>query len=115
MRLFRAACTALAASLVGVGVAGASEPNVSSLASHAVTVYGARWCSACRVLESALDDRKIAYTRVDVDESPAAFARARTAAGADDAVPLTSVARPSGTVWIRGADIEAVDRAQRGE
>jgi glutaredoxin len=110
--------------LAGLGVVGGSSvaeaaalapPDVSSLSSSPVTVYGAKWCSACRSLERGLTERKIAFEVVDVDANPSAFTRAREAAGAGNAVPLTSIVRPSSTVWIVGADVEAVDRAQRGD
>ena len=87
--------------------------NVSSLQTSPVTIYGAKWCSACRSLEHGLGERKIAFDKVDVDENPGAFERARSASGAGSAIPLTSVARSSGTVWIVGADVDAVERAQR--
>ncbi len=96
-------------------MANASAPNVSSLSSAPITIYGAKWCSACRSLERGLTDRKIGFEVVDVDENPAAFARARAAAGATSAIPLTGIVRSSGTVWIVGADVDAVERALRGE
>lgn len=89
--------------------------SVSSLSSSPVTVYGAKWCSACRALQNGLTERKIAFEVIDVDENASAFARARAAAGAGSAIPLTSIVRTNGTVWIVGADVDAVDRAQRGE
>jgi glutaredoxin len=88
-----------------------AAPSVSSLASAPVTVYGAKWCSACRALESGLADRKIAFEIVDVDDNPSAFARARAAAGTSNAIPLTSVAKSSATVWIVGANVDAVEHA----
>lgn len=106
---------------VGAGVAGApsragaGQRSVSSLSSSPVTVYGAKWCSACRSLERGLTERKIAFEVIDVDENAAAFARARAAAGATNAIPLTSIVRSSNTVWVVGSDVDAVDRAQRGE
>jgi mycoredoxin len=113
---------ALALVVLGSFVLGASGPparaagrEVSSLSTSPVTVYGAKWCPACRSLESGLADRKIPFDLVDVDENASAFARARAASGTSGAIPLTSVARSGSTVWILGADIEAVDRAQRGE
>lgn len=96
-------------------IATAAEPNLSSIVSSPVTVYGAKWCSACRALERGLTDRKIAFEVVDVDDSPSAFARARAAAGATNAIPLTSVVRGGSTVWVVGADADAIDRAQRGD
>lgn len=99
----------------GARLARAAEPNVSSLGSSPVTIYGAKWCSACRSLEAGLSERKISFSVVDVDESPAAFARARAASGKGGAIPLTSVERQSTTVWIVGADVDGVERAQRGD
>lgn len=78
-------------------------------------MYGAKWCSACKSLENGLRDRKIAFDLVDVDDNPAAFARARSQSGEGGAIPLTGVVRPSDTVWIVGANVDAVDRAQRGD
>lgn len=88
---------------------------MSSLTTAPVTVYSAKWCSACRSLQSGLTERKIAFDVIDVDDNAAAFARARSASGAGSAIPLTSVVRSTNTVWIVGADVDAVDRAQRGE
>ena len=110
--------------LVGIAVTGGAgsasaaalaPPEVSSLSSSPVTVYGAKWCSACKSLERGLTERKIAFDVIDVDVNPSAFTRTREAAGAGNAVPLTSIVRPSNTVWIVGADVDAVDRAQRGD
>jgi len=112
--------------LVGVGLAitgGSSTasaaalapPDVSSLTTSPVTVYSAKWCSACRSLERGLTERKIAFDTVDVDANPSAFSRARDAAGASNAIPLTGIVRSTNTVWVVGADVDAVDRAQRGE
>jgi glutaredoxin len=103
-----------------VGVAGASAPasaapSVSSLSSTPITVYGAKWCSACRSLERGLNERKIAFDVIDVDDNPAAFARARASAGASGAIPLTGIVRSTNTVWVVGADVDAVERAQKGE
>lgn len=107
-----------------IGVAGGTStaraaalapPEVSSIATAPVTVYSAKWCSACRSLERGLNERKIAFDTVDVDANPSAFARAREAAGASSAIPLTGIVRSSSTVWVVGADVDAVDRALRGE
>ena len=118
MRVLLAACALALAGIAGVSsiggsTAAAAEPNVSSLGGSPVTVYGAKWCSACKTLEAALRDRKISFEEVDVDENGAAFARARNASGQGTAIPLTSVIRSTGTVWIVGADVDAIDRAQR--
>ena len=98
-----------------VGSPRVASADVSSLSSSPVPVYGAKWCSACRALEGGLKERKIAFEVIDVDDNPSAFARARTAAGAASAIPLTSIVRTNNTVWVVGADVDAVDRAQRGD
>lgn len=98
-----------------VGSPGVASADVSSLSSSPITVYGAKWCRACRTLEGDLKDRKIAFEVIDVDDNPSAFARARTASGAASAIPLTSIVRTSSTVWVVGADVDAVVRAQRGD
>ena len=104
---------ALLTALVSEPRVASASAGVSSLTSSSVTIYGAKWCSACKLLEKGLADRKIPFDLVDVDDNPSAFERARSASGQGSAIPLTSVAKPSGTVWIVGADIDAVDRAQR--
>lgn len=109
--------SAFAGLVLALSVTGAAEPrgaperSVSSLSSTGVTIYGAKWCSACRSLERGLTDRKIAFEVVDVDDNPAAFAKARSASGAGSAIPLSSVTTSSKTTWIVGADVDAVDRA----
>ena len=110
-----AAAVGLASAPSASSLASAAQPNVSSLSSSPVTVYGAKWCSACRAMERGLTERKIAFEVIDVDDNPSAFARARAAAGATSAIPLTGVVRSRDTVWIVGADVDAVERAQRGE
>jgi glutaredoxin len=118
LRSFIVVVIAGAVSSLGAGTssaASAPRPRVSSLASAPVTVFDAKWCSACRALERGLTERKVAFDTVDVDTNPAAFARAREAAGASNAIPLTSIVRTTNTVWVVGADVDAVERAQRGE
>lgn len=111
MSLFRASLLAVTAALS----LGAANPQVSSLSQSSITIYSAKWCSACKTLEKGLDARKISYDMVDVDDHPDAFDRAKAASGEGNAIPLTSIARSSNTVWIVGADVDAVDRAQRGD
>lgn len=91
--------------------ADAAQPNLSSLSSGGVTIYGAKWCSACRSLEAGLKSRSIAFEVIDVDDNPAAFAKARASANAGSAIPLSSVTTSSKTTWVVGADVEAIDRA----
>lgn len=94
---------------------GSASAEISSSAVSPVTVYGAGWCSACRTLEAGLRERKIAFEVVDVDDDPTAFARARSRSGTSGAIPLTSIVRASDTVWVVGANVEAVARACDGD
>lgn len=117
MRTVRAIAVSAAVALATVvsTVSTTAGAGVSSLTSSPVTIYGAKWCSACRSLESGLSAKKIAFEVIDVDDNPAAFARARAASGAGSAIPLTNVTRNDKTVWIVGADVEAVERALRDD
>lgn len=120
-RLFGVALVGAIVAMAGVtpprtaSAAALPPPEVSSITTSPVTIYSAKWCSACRSLERGLTERKIAFDTVDVDANLSAFARAREAAGASNAIPLTAIVRSSSTVWVVGADVDAVDRAQRGE
>ncbi|WP_169928274.1 glutaredoxin family protein [Labilithrix luteola] len=117
MRIVRAIVVSAAVALATVvsTVSTSASAGVSSLTSSPVTIYGAKWCSACRSLESGLIAKKISFEVIDVDDNPAAFARARAASGTGGAIPLTNVTRNDKTVWVLGADVEAVDRALRDE
>lgn len=108
-----AAVCAVALVLVAGPERSAEASAVSSLTSSGVTIYGAKWCSACKSLEKGLAQRNIAFDLVDVDDNPSAFERAKTASGEGGAIPLTSIVKDGKTTWIVGADVDAVERAQR--
>jgi mycoredoxin len=78
-----------------------------------VTVYGADWCGACKILERGLKERDIPFEVVDVDRNPDAHSRARAATGTS-AIPVTNVVHAGDGTWIVGADVPAVERAYRG-
>ena len=111
---------------VTLGFAGASALRPSTVAraapaapmlssDAAVTVYGASWCSACKSLERGLRDRSVPFDLVDVDQNPKAYEVAKRATG-KNVVPITSVSRGSDELtWIVGADVDAVEKAYRGE
>ncbi len=94
--------------------ASADSSALSGASAAQVTVYSAKWCTACRSLEAGLRERGIAFETVDVDENPGAFAIAKKAAG-KSVVPLTNVVRGPSHRWIVGADVEAVARACEGD
>lgn len=92
-----------------------AEPRLPSSISSQVVVYQASWCSACRVLERGLRERDIPFDMIDVEKNQAAFAKARSATGTS-AIPQTSVDRGSGDpVWIVGANVDAIERAYKGQ
>ncbi|MEK7600123.1 MAG: glutaredoxin family protein [Patescibacteria group bacterium] len=35
-----------------------------------ITIYGAEWCAFCHTAMRYLDDKKVAYTYIDVDKDP---------------------------------------------
>jgi glutaredoxin 3 len=37
-----------------------------------IIIYGAEWCAFCHTAMRYLDDKKVAYTYIDVDKDPAA-------------------------------------------
>jgi glutaredoxin 3 len=37
-----------------------------------ITIYGAEWCAFCHMAMRYLDDKKIKYNYIDVDEDPKA-------------------------------------------
>jgi mycoredoxin len=111
-----ALCVSLFASPAGSterGPAPVAAPRLPSSSASSVTVYGATWCSACKILERGLRERDIPFDVIDVDRSPDSYARARQAAGTNS-IPLTSVTRGSDQTWVIGADVGAVERAYKG-
>lgn len=103
------------ASAVTIGAVSARAEHRALSSEPIVTVYGASWCSACKSLERGLRDRSVPFDLVDVDQNPKAYDVAKRATG-KNVVPLTSVARGTDdAVWIVGADVDAVEKAYRGE
>lgn len=108
-----AVVTVVSASLAAPNAV-ADPSSLSGTSAAQVTVYSAKWCSACKALEAGLRERGIPFDAVDVDEDPGAFAIAKKAAGAS-VIPLTNVVRGPSHRWIVGANVEAVARACDGE
>jgi glutaredoxin len=79
-----------------------------------VTVYGAKWCGPCHILQDALRERGIPFEYVDVDADPVAWAMARKSSGSTG-IPTTSIRRGPNQTWIVGANPDAVERAYRGD
>ena len=51
-----------------------SNSNEEPMEQHTLTIYGTNWCGDCRRAKRFLDERKVAYTWVDVDRNPDALA-----------------------------------------
>ncbi len=79
-----------------------------------VTIYTASWCGYCKQLQAGLRERGVPFEAVDVDENPGAYAVAKKSAKANG-IPLTNVVRGPMQRWIVGADVDAVERAYRGD
>jgi glutaredoxin len=104
--------------VVGSTMAGAAENGSTRSAIHAssvqVTVYGAKWCGPCKILEQGLQERGIPFDIIDIDDNPGAWEFARKASGSNG-IPVTSVARGPYFRWIIGANVNAVEQAYKGE
>ncbi len=103
----------LGLAVFGVSRSTAGEPDPDTVTAQ-VTVYGAKWCGACKQLEQALRDKSIPFDEIDVDDNPGAYAWAKKATG-QNVIPLTSIARKTDLKWVVGANVSAVEKAYRGE
>lgn len=120
LRIFTpVAIAATLAITLAAGGHAASRPSESlgqeiSSSQSSVTVYGANWCSACRSLESKLNERRIPFDVIDVDKNREAYDRARSASGMGSGIPLTHIAK-GGSRWVQGDDADAIERAYKGD
>src|SRR5579883_2141637 len=105
---------ALVLSAVAASAVAAASRKAHAASDPTVTVFGATWCSACKGLERGLRERGVPFDLIDVDQNPKAYEAARKATG-KNVVPLTSVARDEDVTWVVGADVDAVEKAYRGE
>lgn len=113
LRLFTP--VAIAATLVLTGSRpSATERAAISSSQSSVTIYGATWCSACRSLESKLNERRIPFDIIDVDKHRELYDRARNASGMGSGIPLTHITQNTST-WVQGDDADAIERAYKGE
>src|SRR5258708_18915940 len=91
----------------------ADGPASSVRAPHGsglVTVYGAKWCGPCHVLQDGLKAKSIPFEYVDVDENPYVWAIVSKSANTSS-IPLTSVIRGPHIKWIVGSNVNAVEAA----
>ena len=84
----------------------ARAPSGSGL----VTVYGAKWCGPCHVLQDALKAKNIPFEYVDVDENPGVWSIVSKSANSSS-IPVTSVIRGPHIKWIIGSNVNAVEAA----
>lgn len=102
----------MAALLGFAGLVPAAASPVSPAKS--VTVYTAPWCGACRMLEAGLQERKIPFQAINIEKNTDAFRHAQQVTGAS-AIPLTNVVYDGKEQWVIGVNLQAVERAYRGQ
>ena len=71
-----------------------------------ITIYGAEWCAFCHMVMRYLDDKKIEYKYIDVDEDPAAGQEAVEKSG-QRGIPVVDI---DGEIII-GFDRPKIDEA----
>lgn len=77
---------------------------------RSVTVFGSRWCPACRSLERSLKARGVPYAYVDL-ESARPGSTEGMPAEMRNVVPVTKVMHAGQITWVKGADAAGVERA----
>lgn len=84
-----------------------------------VTVYGTKWCGACKSLQSDLTRRGVPYEAVDLEDpkagnTPSGQRANEIPSNMRGSVPVTRVKQRSGkVVWVKGADGAGVESAYR--
>jgi glutaredoxin len=84
-----------------------------------VTVYGTKWCGACKKLQGDLASRGVPFEPVDLEDpkagnTPSGQRANEIPADMRGSVPVTRVRQRNGqTVWVRGADADRVEKAYR--
>ncbi len=71
-----------------------------------IIIYGAEWCAFCHMAMRYLDEKKIGYTYIDVDEKPEYAVEAVTKSG-QRGIPVIDI---DGKIII-GFDRPAIDEA----
>ncbi|HET8992032.1 MAG TPA: glutaredoxin family protein [Candidatus Saccharimonadales bacterium] len=71
-----------------------------------IIIYGAEWCAFCHMAMRYLDDKKIKYSYIDVDEKPEYALEAVTKSG-QRGIPVIDI---DGKIII-GFDRPAIDEA----
>jgi mycoredoxin len=77
----------------GVVEAGMSAPTLPDAGT--ITMYTTTWCGYCRVLKKGLGREGIAFTEVNIEESPGAADYVQSVNGGNQTVP--TVVFPDGT------------------
>jgi mycoredoxin len=73
-----------------------------------VTMFSTTWCGYCRRLKTQLDSVGIAYTEVDIEQTPAAAAYVEQVNGGNQTVP--TVLFPDGTAATNPSLVEVRTR-----
>lgn len=71
-----------------------------------ITIYGAEWCAFCHMAMRYLDDHKIEYKYIDVEEKPE-YAQEAVSKSGQRGIPVIDI---DGQIII-GFDKPAIDKA----
>jgi mycoredoxin len=69
-----------------------------------VTIYGAPWCGDCRRAKRFLDERKVAYTWIDIDQDAAATAEVMRLNRGMQSIP--TLVFPDGSTLVEPSNAE---------
>lgn len=70
-----------------------------------LVIYGANWCGDCRRAKRFLDERKIAYTWIDVEKDPAAMEQVKQLNNGMQSIPTLVFADGSTLVEPSNAEL----------
>ncbi|NJM07698.1 NrdH-redoxin [Candidatus Gracilibacteria bacterium] len=73
-----------------------------------VVIYGAMWCGDCRRSKKFLDERKVAYTWIDVDKEPDAMAVVEQANGGMRSIP--TLVFPDGSILVEPSNAQLAQK-----
>lgn len=77
-------------------------------AAGTVTMYSTTWCGYCRRLKTQLDSAGIAYTEVDIEQTPDAAAYVEQVNGGNQTVP--TVLFPDGSAATNPSLVQVRER-----
>jgi glutaredoxin-like protein len=73
-----------------------------------VVIYGANWCGDCRRSKKFLDERKVAYTWIDVDQNPEAMSFVEKVNGGNQSIP--TIVFPDGSTLVEPSNAQLAQK-----